>query len=56
MSEHPSGRSRILEDRRANGRVAVRVDPKILDSYVGQYQFETLDNRIFTITLEGLRR
>ena len=27
--------------------------PKILESYVGQYQFETLENRIFTVTREG---
>lgn len=44
-----------LEDRRAEGRIAIRVDPKILDSYVGQYQFETLGNQIFTITREGDR-
>jgi hypothetical protein len=35
------------------GRVAIRVDPRVLESYVGQYQFETLDNRIFTVTREG---
>lgn len=29
--------------------------PNILEAYVGQYQFETLDNRIFTITREGDR-
>lgn len=44
-----------IEDRRAKSRVAVRVDPKILDSYVGQYQFATLDNRTFTVTREGDR-
>lgn len=44
-----------IEQRKAKGRVAVRVDPNILEAYVGQYQFETLDNRIFTITREGDR-
>jgi CubicO group peptidase (beta-lactamase class C family) len=42
-----------IEDRRAKGRVEVRVDPKILDSYAGEYQFETLGNRIYTFTREG---
>ena len=42
-----------IEDRRAKGRVEVRVDPGILDSYVGEYQFEALDNRIFTVMREG---
>ena len=44
-----------IEQRKAKGHVAVRVDPNILEAYVGQYQFETLDNRIFTITREGDR-
>jgi hypothetical protein len=44
-----------IADRRAKGRVELRVDPRILDTYVGQYQFKTLDNRIFTITREGGR-
>jgi CubicO group peptidase (beta-lactamase class C family) len=44
-----------IEERRARGKVAVRVDPGILERYVGEYQFETLDNRIFTITREGDR-
>ena len=44
-----------IEQRRAKGRAAVRVAPNILEAYVGQYQFETLDNRIFTITREGDR-
>jgi CubicO group peptidase (beta-lactamase class C family) len=42
-----------IEDRRAKGRVEVRVDPRILDSYVGEYQFETLDNRLYTFMREG---
>ena len=33
----------------------MRVDSNILEAYGGQYQFETLDNRIFTITREGDR-
>jgi hypothetical protein len=44
-----------IEERKAKGRVAIRVDPDILESYVGQYQFEKLDNRIYTITREGAR-
>ena len=35
--------------------MAIRVDPKVLESYVGQYQFETLQNRISTVTREGDR-
>jgi len=42
-----------IEQRRASGKVAVHVSPKVLESYVGKYQFETLDNRIFTVTSEG---
>src|SRR5688500_20203401 len=30
-----------------------RVDPRILDSYVGKYQFETLGNRIYTFMRES---
>ena len=42
-----------LEQRRKSARVAVRVDPRILDTYLGEYQFETLNNRIYTFTREG---
>jgi hypothetical protein len=35
--------------------VAVPVRFEILDSYVGQYQFEELENRIYTITRDGDR-
>jgi len=42
-----------IEQRRASGKVAVHVSPKVLESYVGKYQFETLDNRIFTVTHDG---
>jgi CubicO group peptidase (beta-lactamase class C family) len=44
-----------IEHRRAIAPVAIRVDPRVLESYVGQYQFETLENRIFTVTREGDR-
>jgi CubicO group peptidase (beta-lactamase class C family) len=44
-----------VEQRRAEGRVAVPVRSEILDSYVGQYQFEGLENRIYTITRDGDR-
>ena len=39
--------------RRASGKVAIKVSPKVLESYVGEYQFETLGNRIFIVTREG---
>ena len=42
-----------IEQRRANGKVAISVSPKVLESYVGTYQFETLGNRIFSVTREG---
>ena len=42
-----------IEQRRASGRIATRVDPKILETYLGEYQFETLNNRIYTFTREG---
>jgi hypothetical protein len=44
-----------IAERRASGLVAVRVDPAILEAYVGRYRFETLDNRVYTITREGDR-
>jgi CubicO group peptidase (beta-lactamase class C family) len=47
--------ARWVEHRRAIAPVAIRLDPKVLESYVGQYQFETLGNRIFTVTREGDR-
>jgi D-alanyl-D-alanine-carboxypeptidase/D-alanyl-D-alanine-endopeptidase len=42
-----------IEQRRASMKVAIHVSPKVLESYVGKYQFETLNNRIFTVTREG---
>jgi hypothetical protein len=44
-----------IGERRAKGRVAIAVDPDILETYVGQYQFEALDNRIYTVTRDGDR-
>jgi len=41
------------EQRRALAHDAVHVDTKVLELYVGKYQFDALQNRIFTITLEG---
>ena len=46
---------KFIEQRRASGRDAIRVDPRILETYVGKYQFETLGNRIYTFTREGDR-
>jgi CubicO group peptidase (beta-lactamase class C family) len=43
----------FIEDRRKIARVAIQLDPKILDSYVGQYQFETFP-RILTVAREGV--
>ncbi len=40
---------RLLSERGVSGasaRTAIRVDPGILETYLGQYQFETLGNRI----------
>lgn len=42
-----------IDDRRAKGKVEVRVDPAILERYAGQYQFESLGNRIYTFWQEG---
>jgi CubicO group peptidase (beta-lactamase class C family) len=39
--------------RRAYAHVAIQVDAKVLEPYVGKYQFEALQDRIFTVTLEG---
>jgi hypothetical protein len=45
--------AKFIEMRRASGKVAIHVSPEVLESYVGKYQFETLNNRIFTVTREG---
>jgi CubicO group peptidase (beta-lactamase class C family) len=43
-----------IDRRRADARTAVQVDPRILETYVGQYRFEEFD-RTLTITREGGR-
>ena len=43
-----------IEDRRAHARVAIQLDPEILEAYVGQYRFETF-SVILTVTREGNR-
>ncbi|HKP37386.1 MAG TPA: serine hydrolase [Pyrinomonadaceae bacterium] len=45
--------AKFIEQRRASAKVAIQVSPKVLESYVGKYQFETLNNRIFIVTREG---
>jgi CubicO group peptidase (beta-lactamase class C family) len=47
--------TRWIADRRAKGKVEVHVDPKILEKYAGQYQFEKLGNRIYTVWQENGR-
>jgi CubicO group peptidase (beta-lactamase class C family) len=44
-----------IEHRRAQARVSIQLDPKILETYVGQYQSETSSNRVFTVSREGRR-
>jgi CubicO group peptidase (beta-lactamase class C family) len=46
--------TRFLEDRQKNARVAVQLDPKIIDAYVGQYQIEE-SPRILTVARDGNR-
>jgi CubicO group peptidase (beta-lactamase class C family) len=43
------------EQRRARARVAIPLDPKILDTYVGDYQFEPAPHDIHTVSREGGR-
>jgi len=43
-----------IERRRANARVAVPVDARILEAYVGQYRFREFP-RTITVTREGAR-
>jgi len=42
-----------IADRRAKGKVEVHVDPKILERYAGEYQFDKLGNRIYTFWPEN---
>jgi hypothetical protein len=44
-----------IEHRRKKARTSVRLDPKILQAYVGQYQYETPPNRILTVSRESDR-
>jgi uncharacterized protein DUF3471 len=44
-----------IEHRRAQARVPIQLDPKILETYVGQYQFETIPDRVLTVSREGGR-
>ena len=44
-----------IKHRRAQARVPIQLDPKILEPYVGQYQLETPPNRILTVSREGSR-
>ena len=43
-----------IEDRRAQARLAIPLDPSILETYMGQYQFETFP-LILTVTKEDSR-
>lgn len=46
----------FIDQRRKAGKTAIKVDPKLLETYVGKYQFdEKLANRVYTVTLEGDR-
>lgn len=44
-----------VEHRRANARVSIRVDPQILEAYVGQYQAEWPPYRVIIVSREGER-
>jgi len=43
------------EERRKQARVAIQVDPKILEAYVGQYHFDAPINQTLTVSREGDR-
>jgi hypothetical protein len=46
--------SKFIEQRRARAKTAIKVDPAVLETYVGQYQFDDrLGNRIYNVTREG---
>lgn len=51
--ESRAAMSKFIEQRRASGKVAIHVSPKVLEAYVGKYQFPTLNDRVFTVTREG---
>ena len=44
-----------IEHRRKNARKSIRLDPRMIEPYVGQYQFEPPLTRIFTVRREGER-
>ena len=44
-----------IEHRRSQARVPIQVDPGILESYIGQYQFEAPSTRVLTVSREGSR-
>jgi hypothetical protein len=44
-----------IEKRRAQARVAVQLDPAILETYVGQYQYDGPPIRVYAVTREGSR-
>ena len=44
-----------IENRRKQARVAIQLDPKALDAYVGQYEFEDYPNEFHTVSREGSR-
>jgi len=46
--------TKFIEQRKASAHKVVRVDPKVLEGYVGRYQFdEKLQNRIYTVTVDN---
>jgi CubicO group peptidase (beta-lactamase class C family) len=48
--------TKFIEQRRASEKTAIKVEPAILETYVGQFQFdEKLNNRIYNVTREGDR-
>ena len=44
-----------IEQKKAEAHVPISVSPDILETYVGRYQFETLENRIYTVSRQGDR-
>jgi CubicO group peptidase (beta-lactamase class C family) len=45
--------AKFREERRKRVRVAIQVDPKILETYVGQYYFDKPVDQTLTVTREG---
>src|SRR5262245_25906798 len=44
-----------IENRRAHARVAIQLDPEVLETHVGRYQYDGPPIRIYTVTREGSR-